>query len=213
MISAMLGMAMVACGEVDFDWTLTCERTNFRATGRYAEALSFCEQLGLQDNVSVFPIGKSPEGREMVVVVVSTDSDVLNFENRKKPLLFVNNGIHSGEIDGKDATLVLARRLVKPDGAPDEANWSGLLEKASFAFIPVLSVDGHERFSRFNRVNQNGPEEMGWRATSENLNLNRDFAKVDGLEMRNLLDFVNDIEPDFYIDNHVTDGGDRKSVV
>jgi hypothetical protein len=213
MISAMLGMAMVARGGVDFDWTLTCERTDFRATGRYAEALRFCEQLGLQDNVSVFPIGKSPEGREMVVVVVSTDSDVLNFENRKKPLLFVNNGIHSGEIDGKDATLVLARRLVNPDGAPEEANWSGLLDKASFAFIPVLSVDGHERFSRFNRVNQNGPEEMGWRATSENLNLNRDFAKIDGLEMRNLLEFVNDIEPDFYIDNHVTDGGDWQYVV
>lgn len=216
MVSAMLGMVLAS--EIigvrgDFDWMLTCERTEFRATGRYSEALRFCEQLGLQDNVSVYPIGKSPEGREMVVVVISTDSDVMDFRKRKKPLLFVNNGIHSGEIDGKDATLVLARRLLGPDGAPEEANWSGLLDRASLAFIPVLSVDAHERFSKFNRVNQNGPEEMGWRATSENLNLNRDFAKIDGLEMRNLLDFVNDIEPDFYIDNHVTDGGDWQYVV
>ncbi|MBL8067115.1 MAG: hypothetical protein JNM28_01580 [Armatimonadetes bacterium] len=210
MVTAALALGMV---RADFDWTLTCERTEYAETGRYAEALAFCDQLRLQPNTHVFPIGKSPEGREMLVVVVSTDSNVLLPKERKKPLLFINNGIHSGEIEGKDADLILARRLLHPDGAPDEPFWGDLLDKASFAFIPVLSVDAHERMSPFNRANQNGPREMGWRVTGQNINLNRDWGKLDALEMRNLVDFVNDLAPDFYVDNHTTDGGDWQYTV
>jgi hypothetical protein len=206
-------LAMLTSATVDYDWRLTFEKTDYRATGRYEESLTFCRQLMQQPHVDVYEVGKSPEGRDMIVVVVSTDSNVLDPKKRKKPLLYINNGIHSGEIEGKDATMVLARRLVNPDGAPDEPNWSKLLDRVSLAFTPVFSVDAHERFSRFNRVNQNGPEEMGWRATAQNLNLNRDWMKVDGLETRHLLSFTNSVEPDFYIDNHTTDGGDWQYVV
>jgi hypothetical protein len=210
MLMAALGASLV---NADFDWELTCEKTNWLKTGRYDEAYRFCEELSLLPNVQMFPIGNSPEGRPMIVMVLSTDSEVLSPTRRKKPLLYINNGIHSGEIEGKDADLILARRIMCPDGAPDsDPNWSGLLDKVSLAFIPVFSVDAHERMSPFNRANQNGPEEMGWRVTGENLNLNRDWAKADALEMRNLLNYVNDIEPDFYIDNHTTDGGDWQYV-
>ena len=210
MLAAILGASLA---RADFDWALTGERTNWAKTGRYEEAYRFCEQLGLMDNVDVYPIGKSPEGRPMVVVVISTDSDVLSRTKRKKPLLFINNGIHSGEIEGKDADLILARRLVRPDGAPEEPNWSNLLDKVSLAFIPVFSVDAHERMSPYNRANQNGPDEMGWRVTGQNLNLNRDWAKIDAVEMENLLGFMNKVEADFYIDNHTTDGGDWQYTV
>lgn len=210
MLTAALALGLASA---DFDWNLTCERTEYAETGRYSEALRFCEELSLVPNVQMFRIGKSPEGREMVVVIVSTDSRVLDPKNRQKPLLFVNNGIHSGEIEGKDADLILARRLACPDGAPDEPNWNGLLDKASLAFIPVLSVDAHERMSPYNRANQNGPKEMGWRVTSQNINLNRDWGKADAPEMRNLLGFVNGLAPDFYVDNHTTDGGDWQYTV
>ncbi|MFM9872541.1 MAG: M14 family zinc carboxypeptidase [Fimbriimonadaceae bacterium] len=210
MLMAALGVSLV---NADFDWELTCEKTNWLRTGRYEEAYRFCEQLSLLPNVQMFPIGDSPEGRPMVVMILSTDSEVLNPVKRKKPLLFINNGIHSGEIEGKDADLILARRMMQPDGAPDsDPNWSGLLDKASLAFIPVFSVDAHDRMSRYNRANQNGPEEMGWRVTGENFNLNRDWVKADALEMQNLLNFANSLEPDFYIDNHTTDGGDWQYV-
>lgn len=208
-------MAALSFGlaKLDFDWELTCERTNYAKTGRYAESYAFCENLSLLPNVQMVPIGESPEGRPMIVMILSTDPDVLDFEKRKKPLLYINNGIHSGEIEGKDADLILARRMMCPDGRPEsDPNWSGLLDKVSLAFTPVFSVDAHERMSAFNRANQNGPDEMGWRVTGENLNLNRDFVKADGLEMQNLLNYLNDIEPDFYIDNHTTDGGDWQYV-
>ncbi len=211
MLMAALGLSLV---NADFDWELTCEKTDWLKTGRYEEAYRFCEQLSLLPNVQMVPIGKSPEGRPMVLMILSTDSDVLSPEKRKKPLLYINNGIHSGEIEGKDATLIMARRMMQPDGAPDsDPNWSGLLDKASLAFVPVFSVDAHERMSPYNRANQNGPVEMGWRVTGENLNLNRDWVKADAVEMKNLLNFVNDIEPDFYIDNHTTDGGDWQYTV
>ena len=73
-------------------------------------------------------------------------------------------------------------------------------------FVPVFNVDGHERFSRANRPNQIGPEEMGWRVTSQNLNLNRDYVKADAPEMQAMLRLLNEWDPILYADLHVTDG-------
>jgi hypothetical protein len=83
-----------------------------------------------------------------------------------------------------------------------------LLERANFLFVPIFNVDGHERASRFSRPNQRGPEVMGWRATSRNLNLNRDYAKADAPEMQAMLRALNVWQPDLYLDLHVTDGAD-----
>ena len=75
-----------------------------------------------------------------------------------------------------------------------------------FIFVPVFNIDGHERFGRWNRPNQRGPEEMGWRTTAQNLNLNRDYVKADSPEMQAMLRLVNEWDPLAYIDLHVTDG-------
>lgn len=209
----MLLLAL-AMAPAPFDWTLTAEKTSFRQTGRYEEALRFCEELDrVSDKASLIRLGKSPEGREMVVLLLSTDPQVRHAEHRTKPLVYIESGIHSGEIEGKDATLMLARQVIRPAGAPSEVNRSALLDSVSIAILPVFSVDAHERMSPYNRVNQNGPEEMGWRATSENINLNRDWVKADAREMRNLLAYLSDARPDFYIDNHTTDGGDWQYMV
>lgn len=214
----MLGLVLAATigtgNQAAFDWRLTCEKTDFMRTGRYEEALKFCRELDkASDSCTIYEIGVSPENRPMVVVVLSRDTDALNPLGRTKPLLFIENGIHSGEIEGKDSTLILARRIIRPKGAPQEADLSKLLDNVNIAFIPVFSVDAHERMSPYNRANQNGPIEMGWRATSENLNLNRDFAKADAMEMQNLLPFLSKVKPDFFIDNHTTDGGDWQYTV
>lgn len=203
--------------EIDPRLVLTAEKTGFVETGRYEEALAFCEALSdLSPMVQVVDYGRSPQGRRMVALIVSENpgSVMLGVNRGKKPLIFVQNGIHSGEIEGKDACLMLVRQLVGLGKAEDYPDYSPeILKKVDLVILPVYSVDAHERMSAFNRANQNGPKEMGWRATAQNYNLNRDYAKADGGETQNLLALVNSLKPDFFIDNHTTDGGDWQYTV
>ncbi len=105
-----------------------------------------------------------------------------------------------GEIDGKDAGFLALREALDNRAAP------GALDKQVLLFVPVFNVDGHERFGQWNRPNQRGPVEMGWRTTAQNYNLNRDYVKADSPEMQAMLALVNDWDPLAYIDLHVTDG-------
>jgi hypothetical protein len=97
---------------------------------------------------------------------------------------------------------LLLRELLKGEIEP------GILSKLTFVFVPVFNIDGHERFGKNNRPNQRGPEEMGWRATAQNYNLNRDYTKADTPEMAAMLKLLHEWDPILYVDLHVTDGGD-----
>lgn len=134
----------------------------------------------------------------MLKVTASKDKHQLN---DKKPTLLIQAGIHSGEIDGKDAGFMLLRDIAVGDK-------KALLDKVNILFIPILNVDGHERSSEFNRINQRGPVEMGFRTNAKNLNLNRDYTKLDTPEIRALVKVVNQYNPQLYLDIHVTDGAD-----
>lgn len=187
-------------------WELTAERTAFDATGRYAEALDFCRRLEkASPYAKVVRFGTSPQGREMVALVLSKDRAFTPAAARRtgKPVVLLNNGIHSGEIEGKDADLILARDILVTK------TQETLLDGVTLVLIPVFGVDAHEeRFGPYSRINQNGPREMGWRSTSVNLNLNRDYIKADAVEMRAMLRLLREWDPDFVFDNHTTDGGD-----
>ena len=117
-----------------------------------------------------------------------------------RPVLLAQGGIHAGEIDGKDAGFLALREILEGKTAP------GVLARVTLVFVPVFNVDGHERVSRANRPNQIGPEEVGWRATSQNLNLNRDYVKAEAPEMQAMLRLLNEWDPIVYADLHVTDG-------
>ena len=119
---------------------------------------------------------------------------------RKVPVVLVQGGIHAGEIDGKDAGFLALREALENKAAP------GALDKQVLLFVPVFNVDGHERYGRWNRPNQRGPEAMGWRTTAQNDNLNRDYMKADTTEMQAMLALVNAWDPLVYVDLHVTDG-------
>ena len=108
---------------------------------------------------------------------------------RRVPVLMLQAGIHPGESDGKDAGFIALRELLGESAAP------GVLERIAILFVPAFNVDGHERFGRWNRPNQDGPEETGWRTTAQNLNLNRDYAKADSPEMRALLGLMRVVGP------------------
>src|SRR3712207_487685 len=141
--------------------------------------------------------GKTAQGRDLWVVTAARGGRL----DPKKPTGLAQGGIHSGEIDGKDAGLMLLRDIAFRGKA-------GLLDRANFLFVPVFNADGHERTSPYNRPNQRGPASQGWRTTAQNLNLNRDYAKADSPEMRAMLALLRKYDPDLYLDLHVTDGVD-----
>src|SRR5207244_12549938 len=120
-----------------------------------------------------------------------------------KPIILFQTGIHAGEIEGKDAWLALMRDLAV------RRSREHLLDHAIVLVLPIFSVDAHERRSRYNRINQNGPEEMGWRSTPIGLNLNRDYLKAETPELRALLGNVfTKWWPHLLVDNHTTAGHD-----
>jgi hypothetical protein len=180
------------------------ERSGFQKTGRYEEVIALCAafQKAYPKEVRCTEFGRTPEGRPMLALVVSR-SGALSADaahQRGLPVLLIQGGIHAGEIDGKDAGFLALREALQDTSA------NNALSKQVLIFVPVFNIDGHERFGRWNRPNQRGPEEMGWRTTGQNFNLNRDYAKADSPEMQAMLQLVNRWDPLAYIDLHVTDG-------
>jgi len=196
-----LPLAATAAGD---SLTTVAERSKYRVTGRYSEVLQLCGDFekAYPRFVRCVTFGRSPEGRAMVALVVSRAGTLLPDEARRKklPVVLIQGGIHAGEIDGKDAGFLALREMLEGRAA------RGALDKTVLIFVPVFNVDGHERFGRYNRPNQRGPEEMGWRTTSQNFNLNRDYVKSDSPEMQSMLRLVDTWDPLATIDLHVTDG-------
>lgn len=153
--------------------------------------------------------GETPEGRKMMALIVSGDGTFTPGANRKKkrPVVLIQGGIHAGEIDGKDAGFLALKELLKRNAAASP------FRKVTFVFVPVFNIDGHERFGTNNRPNQIGPEEMGWRTTGQNLNLNRDYVKADAPEMQAMLRLLTAWDPILYADLHVTDGAHYQPVI
>ncbi len=182
------------------------EKTEFKETGRYEEVAKLCKAFvkAYPEKVKCHSFGKTPEGREMLSLVVSGDG-TLEPETAKaknKPVLFFQGGIHAGEIDGKDAGFLYLKELLR-----GEINDSPL-KQTVMVFVPVFNIDGHERFGKNQRPNQRGPEETGWRTTAQNYNLNRDYLKADAPEMQAMISYLNEWDPIVYVDLHVTDGAD-----
>jgi hypothetical protein len=183
-------------------WATPAERSGLTETPRYDETVAWLRKLvAAAPNLAMISLGKSPEGRDLWLIVASKEgaktAEALRANGR--PTLFAQAGIHAGEIDGKDAGMMLLRDLTV-GGTRAE-----LLDRVNFLFLPIFNVDGHERFSAFTRVNQRGPREAGWRTTARNLNLNRDYAKLDTPEMRHLVRALLAWPVDLYYDLHVTD--------
>lgn len=180
------------------------ERSGFLRTGRYDEVIALCADFERRwpERVRCIEFGTTPEGRPMKALI-ATDTGALTPQaarERGLPVVLVQGGIHAGEIDGKDAGFLALRELLRGEAAP------GALETLVLVFVPVFNVDGHERFGAWNRPNQNGPEQMGWRTTAQNYNLNRDYAKADSPEMRAMLALVNAWDPVLTVDLHATNG-------
>ncbi|MGZ5429389.1 MAG: M14 family metallopeptidase, partial [Thermoanaerobaculia bacterium] len=191
------------------DLLTQAELTGFRKTETYDEVLAFLTRLEqLSPYLRVSFIGPSEQGRRIPVVVASKEKLFEPAEHFKsgKPVVLVLNSIHAGEVDGTDATLMLLRDIAL-------TNRLDLLDGVTLVTVVVYNVDGHARVSPYNRPNQNGPEEMGYRSNARGLDLNRDFVKADAPETRALLALAQAWKPDLFVDQHVTDGADFQATL
>ena len=147
-------------------------------------------------------MGVTDAGYPLHLVMVSADGkfDPAEWHRQHKVVILVNNGIHPGEPDGIDASMMLVRDL-KNGKAVLPAN-------VAIAFIPVYNIGGCLNRNSTTRVNQNGPESYGFRGNSQNLDLNRDFTKCDSREAKSFAQIFHFLDPDIFIDNHVSDGAD-----
>ncbi len=189
-----------------------CQQTPYEIKGKnytatYEECISFYKELDEQyETVSMIEMGLSDAGLPLHLVLVNKERNFNpeKWHKRNQVVILINNGIHPGEPDGIDASMMLVRDLAAGTDLP--AN-------VSLAFIPVYNIGGCLNRSEFNRVDQNGPEAFGSRGNSQNLDLNRDFIKCDSKEARSFAELFQWLNPDIFIDNHVSDGADYPYVM
>jgi murein tripeptide amidase MpaA len=190
------------------DWTTPAEAAQFKTTPDYATTRAYLQHLAAAapQVLKLTRFGISPEGRDLMLMVATAGGEFTPEAARKsgKQILMVQSGIHAGEIEGKDAGLMLLRDLALD---PKQRH---LLDHTILLYLPIFNVDGHENSSPYNRINQLGPDSMGFRATAQNLNLNRDYLKADAPEIRAWLAAFDAWLPDLFVDVHTTDGTDYR---
>lgn len=182
--------------------TITNE-TNYTRT--YQECIQEYELLdSLYSTALLTRIGSSDGGNSIYLFTISKDRVFLAKEfDPTKSILFINNAIHPGEPDGVEASISLAKELLN-----EKSEYHKWIDSVIVCIVPMYNVDGALRRNSTTRANQNGPEEYGFRATSKNLDLNRDFMKGDS---RNTLAFsraFSSIHPTVFLDTHVSNGAD-----
>ncbi len=180
------------------------EKNNNRTT-RYEECISFYRQLEKKSKfVKVLEAGATDVSHPLHTVVLSSNKQFTASQCRKagKAILLINNGIHPGEPDGIDGAMLFARELVT------DVTKQKLLDQVCIVIIPVYNVSGSLMRNSTSRVNQNGPDEYGFRGTAQNLDLNRDFIKADSRTTESFIHIFMEWDPDLFIETHTTDGAD-----
>src|SRR5436190_1077590 len=188
--------------------TTKFEQSNGTETPTYFEIVQWWQKLDQQSGkVKMLTMGMTDAGYPLHLVVVSNNGDY-NFDNirkNNKRIILVINGIHPGEPDGIDASMLMVRDIV--------TNKYKLPDDIVLAIIPVYNIGGCLNRSANYRVDQNGPEEFGFRGNSQNLDLNRDFIKCDSKDAKAFAEIFHLTDPDVFVDNHVSDGADYQHVM
>jgi hypothetical protein len=188
--------------------TTQFERSNGTETPTYNDIINWWTSLDAMSSiVKMQEMGPTDAGYPLHLVLVSTDRDfsIASIKAKKKSIVFVNNGIHPGEPDGIDASMVLVRDIVE--------NRYKLPPNVVLAIIPVYNIGGCLNRSSEYRVDQNGPLEFGFRGNSQNLDLNRDFIKCDSREAFTFTKIFHYLDPEVFVDNHVSNGADYQHIM
>ncbi len=188
------------------------ESTHYAETSRHADVMAFIAALQARNDprLAVTSIGTSPQGRDLPLLVLSSHGVRTAADSRRRglPVVLVMCGIHAGEVEGKEAALMLVRHLL--DGSAGD-----VLAHLTLVVLPLFNPDGNDAIDPGNRrlhlpklSGQLGPDSgVGTRVNAAKINLNRDYLRADAVEMRLWLDRVwQTWEPDLTIDNHATNG-------
>ena len=179
------------------------EKSKGLETATYFECINFYKKISdSYDNISIKTFGQTDAGYPLHLVLVSSDKkfNPQQWHTNNKVVILINNGIHPGEPDGIDASMLLVRDIAM--GKVKMPN------NVVLAIIPVYNIGGSLNRNNFSRVNQDGPLNYGFRGNAQNLDLNRDFIKNDTKEAKAFTEIFHWLNPDIFIDNHVSDGAD-----
>ncbi len=208
----IVGFILISCNSenknADFDFTTVFESSNGTETATYQQVIEFYTQLA--DNytsIAIYSMGKTDSGKPLHLVTFNPNR---SFEsefsgNSDKNILLINNGIHPGESDGIDASMILLRDFAQ--------NKLKTPKNTIIAVIPIYNIGGALNRNSTSRTNQNGPKEYGFRGNARNYDLNRDFIKADTKNARAFEEIFRIVKPQLFIDNHVSNGADYQYVL
>lgn len=186
-------------------WTFTGD-----TTATWEQAIARFQDLDrMHSGARLLEFGRDDDGSPLHLFVISDGSGFTPDSIRAagKNILWITNGIHPGEPDGVDASLMLAQALLESD------QLMGLAVHTAVCIVPMYNVSGAKRRGPFSRANQTGPMEYGFRGNARNLDLNRDFIKADAENTRSMQRALVFWDPDVYFETHVSDGADHQYVM
>ncbi|HLO70629.1 MAG TPA: M14 family metallopeptidase [Flavipsychrobacter sp.] len=190
------------------DFETVFERSGGTQSVTYQQLIKYYHELDEQyATIRMAEAGETDTYYPLYVVYYSNDAgfDIAEWKDKNKLIILINNGIHPGEPDGIDASMMLLR-----DAAQGKIK---VPDNVVLAVIPVFNIGGMLNRGSYSRANQNGPQEYGFRGNAQNLDLNRDFMKMDAKETQSLVSLFRSLDPDIFIDNHVSDGADYQHVM
>ncbi len=192
------------------DFTTLFETSKGTETPEYKDVISYYTKLSEEySQISLFTFGQTDAGKPLHLVTFNREGiyNIDEINNSTKNRILINNGIHPGESDGIDASMLLLRDIVQNDS---------LIEKyknSIICVIPVYNVGGSLNRNSHTRANQNGPLEYGFRGNARNYDLNRDFIKQDTKNAATFAEIFHAVNPDVFIDNHVSNGADYQYAI
>ncbi|MFK5891539.1 MAG: M14 family metallopeptidase [Flavobacteriaceae bacterium] len=208
LFTLILSLNVLAQQKIDF--TTPFEKSNGLETATYQECIAFYTKLATAyPEINIQPMGLTDSGKPLHLVLFSADKnfDLKDARNTKKAVLLINNGIHPGEPDGIDATMMLMRDIVQ------NKKLKRAYKNVLIAVIPVYNIGGSLNRNSTTRTNQNGPLSYGFRGNACNFDLNRDFIKNDTKNAQTFARIFHYLNPDVFIDNHVSNGADYQYVL
>ena len=183
------------------------EQSGKKETTTYDKAISYYKSLvKLYPKSKLLTYGSTDFGKPLHLLILSRDQVFEPSAIRKanKRILLINNGIHPGEPEGVDASMMLARDLLSANKLPKDV---------VICIIPMYNIDGSFNRSGTSRANQNGPVAYGFRGNSKNLDLNRDFIKTDSKNAAAFQLIFNTWQPEIFVDTHTSNGADYQYVM
>jgi hypothetical protein len=199
----MLALSGVEGNAQSADMRTRAEITNYEETSTYADITRVIGGLVATSTlVHTESFGKTEEGRDLPLIVISDPKVTTPAAAHKlgRPIVFVQANIHAGEVEGKEAMLMLARRMVS-------GNLRAMTRQMVFLIAPDYNADGNEKVNVMNRTAQYGPVGgVGTRENGKGLDLNRDYMKLDSVEARSLVGLINKWDPHVLVDLHTTNG-------